>query len=42
MKDNEITALVNELTCIAKSFHSHGCLREKISKVVNKAVKNKD
>lgn len=35
MKDHEKAQLVNELTEIARNYHSHGCLREKISKAIN-------
>ena len=40
MKDHETARLVNELTDIAKKFHSHGCLREKISRAVTSAHKS--
>jgi hypothetical protein len=38
MKDHEKAQLVNELTEIARKYHSHGCLREKISKAVNSKI----
>jgi len=41
MKDHEIAELVNKLTDIAKNYHGHGCLREKISKAVVPVLKTK-
>lgn len=38
-KDNEIAQLVNELTLIAKHFHNHQSLRDRISKVVVDTIK---
>ena len=39
MKDNEIALMVNDLTKIAKQYHNHQCLREKISKLVTEELK---
>jgi hypothetical protein len=33
-KDHEIAALVNQLTSIAKEFHSHQSLRERVAQLV--------
>ena len=41
MKDHEIAQLVNQLTDIAKKYHDHDCLREKISKAIKPAIKAK-
>ena len=41
MKDHEIAQLVNELTAIAKNYHGHDCLREKISKLIVPVLKQK-
>jgi len=41
MKDHEIAQLVNELTKIATQFHDHQSLRQRISQVVNNALKQK-
>ncbi len=38
MKDNEIANLVNKLKVVAVDHHDKQCLRELISKVVNKSL----
>lgn len=39
LPDHERRELVNALTEIARQYHDFGCLREKISKCVNDALK---
>jgi hypothetical protein len=39
MKDHEIAQLVNELTMIAKQFHDHQSLRQRISNTIINALK---
>jgi len=41
LKDHEIARLVNEITSLAKTYHSHQSLRQRISQVVNSALKVK-
>lgn len=38
MKDDKIALLVNTLTNTAKEFHDHQSLRERMSKIVKKAL----
>lgn len=42
MKDHEIAKLVNDLRDIAIEYHAAGCLREVISRRINKAVKEQE
>ena len=39
MKDHEISMMVNKLADIARAYHDHQSLRERISAVVVSAVK---
>jgi sulfur carrier protein ThiS len=41
LKDHEIAALVNKLTLVAKSYHNHQSLRQRISVLVVQALKGK-
>jgi hypothetical protein len=40
MRDHEIAELVNNLTEIAREFHWHQSLRDRISRVVVPAIKS--